>query len=568
MRDNQVALPDELTNKQQQDLLRAIAAATAERYDTTVTWHHHEPGRQGDKRNRHGHILFATRMLADDGLSFGKKLRQLDDRKTGPEEVTAIREIVEALTNAALAAAGRIERISLHRDPDNEPELPPQPTIGPARTAIERRAAAERRGTPVVGESIAETVRDGAGTAAGRHLAAHTEAAAEYNDIIEIETVETVPKAIRAAGRGHVAAPPAQVPVPPPYALEDLQLEATERETVRFVPEAIRLEARSHVAAPPAQAPVPPPYALEDMQLEATERETVRFVPEATRLEARDHRTAPPDRVPVPPPYALDDMRTEATERETARRRDEREAEERATAAAAAKTAARTRQADAAEARRQFMQEAMLDPDVHEIGTKIGAAYPQMDWTAVSQELDRRYADPDYSDRYSEEIPVGDGQPLYVGRARPNLEQLTVDTARTSIMPARQPDRERSAVGKVATAITAAVDRWLKHVLKQILPDLFHPTPPHDVIDPPADQIREAPAAEPDRVRPAPPHDVIDPPADQIREAPAAEPAPIRDPRYDDDGSSAKNPTRAPDAKAGGVDDDEPPQQTQDRRRS
>ena len=45
----------------------------------------HAPNKQGDDRNHHAHVMLTTRRVERDGL--GKKVRALDDRTTGPQEV-------------------------------------------------------------------------------------------------------------------------------------------------------------------------------------------------------------------------------------------------------------------------------------------------------------------------------------------------------------------------------------------------------------------------------------------------------------------------------------------------
>jgi hypothetical protein len=111
----------------------------------------HEPHGKGDQRNHHAHILCSTRRLGPDG--FGEKSRELDDRKTGPQEVTHCRELWASLANRALQRTGTQARVD-HRsliaqraealeqgEEHRADELQRAPTVhlGPAATALERK---------------------------------------------------------------------------------------------------------------------------------------------------------------------------------------------------------------------------------------------------------------------------------------------------------------------------------------------------------------------------------------------------------------------------------------------
>jgi len=107
-----VALPHELCGDQQQELVRDIARDLVGRYSVAVMAATHSPSKEGDHRNHHVHLLFTTRRVGADGL--GAKVRVLDDRITGPQEVEHLRRRVAELTNAHLAAAGHAARVD-HR---------------------------------------------------------------------------------------------------------------------------------------------------------------------------------------------------------------------------------------------------------------------------------------------------------------------------------------------------------------------------------------------------------------------------------------------------------------------
>ena len=167
MRDVQVALPWELKEEQCTSLTAEFAALLAQRYRTHTAWSVHRPDKRGDARNTHSHIVVPTREL-ENGV-FGKKLRVLDDHKTGRVEVAEIRQLWERTANTHLARAGHAARVDVSRREDGNPV----PTLGRGCTAIEREAAVER-GERVENRSVADLVSSGEavtwrGTALRRH---------------------------------------------------------------------------------------------------------------------------------------------------------------------------------------------------------------------------------------------------------------------------------------------------------------------------------------------------------------------------------------------------------------
>ena len=107
-----LALPAELASEQREALARAFAEALVARYGVAADVAIHQPSEHGDQRNHHAHILMTSRVVEPEGL--GAKTRVLDDLKTGPVEITAMRAIWAGLCNAALEAAGSETRLD-HR---------------------------------------------------------------------------------------------------------------------------------------------------------------------------------------------------------------------------------------------------------------------------------------------------------------------------------------------------------------------------------------------------------------------------------------------------------------------
>lgn len=104
-----VPLPHELTHAQRVDLAQRISDQIASRYQVAGTACIHAPDKGGDDRNFHVHILFPTRRINLQTGALGEKTRELDDKKTGPEEIVWLMGMGESEINWALEGAG-IER--------------------------------------------------------------------------------------------------------------------------------------------------------------------------------------------------------------------------------------------------------------------------------------------------------------------------------------------------------------------------------------------------------------------------------------------------------------------------
>ena len=214
MRDVQVALPCELEEDQCTSLTAEFAALLAQRYRTHTAWSVHRPDKRADARNQHGHIVVPTRELVN-GV-FGRKLRILDDHKTGRVEVAEIRKLWERTANTHLARAGHTARVDVSRREDGNPV----PTLGRGCTAIEREAAVER-GELVENRSVADLVSTGSAvTWRGRALRRHqlrerqkarqeerAQSTAPEDEVATIAVTEAQPQAQAAPIRVSFGAP-------------------------------------------------------------------------------------------------------------------------------------------------------------------------------------------------------------------------------------------------------------------------------------------------------------------------------------------------------------------------
>lgn len=89
-REMKLAFPAQLGFEDRREMVQQIAQEMAERHSVAVDIAMHEPDREGDSRNYHAHVMFSTRVIEDEG--FGKKAREFDDRKTGPQLIEKYRE--------------------------------------------------------------------------------------------------------------------------------------------------------------------------------------------------------------------------------------------------------------------------------------------------------------------------------------------------------------------------------------------------------------------------------------------------------------------------------------------
>lgn len=151
-REYEIALPEELSAEQRIELTRSFARTLAERQGCAVDVAIHAPGREGDQRNHHAHLLCTTRRLGPGGLG-GKCDVELADRDRAKKnlpgrkaELEAMRQTWAELTNRALARAGHEARIDARSLTAQGIERGATVHLGPTATAMERRGQATERG--------------------------------------------------------------------------------------------------------------------------------------------------------------------------------------------------------------------------------------------------------------------------------------------------------------------------------------------------------------------------------------------------------------------------------------
>ena len=140
-REYELALPAELDADARKELARGFAAELVERYGVVADVAIHEPGREGDNRNHHAHILTTTRTAGEDGL--GAKTRVLDVASTASAEIEHMRGVWARQVNMALERHQVEQRVD-HRSFERQgKEQEPTRHMGVSATALERQAARE-----------------------------------------------------------------------------------------------------------------------------------------------------------------------------------------------------------------------------------------------------------------------------------------------------------------------------------------------------------------------------------------------------------------------------------------
>lgn len=137
-REFEVALPAELSPAERRNLAFEFAKDMANREGCAVDVCIHAPGKEGDNRNHHAHIMRTTRKVEQDGM--GAKLDTEQAGRNRKADLEQVRERWGRMCNSALERAGHKERVN-HRSLEAQ-GIDRMPTVhlGPAATAIQRRA--------------------------------------------------------------------------------------------------------------------------------------------------------------------------------------------------------------------------------------------------------------------------------------------------------------------------------------------------------------------------------------------------------------------------------------------
>ncbi len=140
-REFEIALPSELSGEARRALAVDFAKEIVGRHGCAVDVAIHEPGREGDSRNHHAHLLLTTRRLGQDG--FTDKTRELDQRQSG--EVDYWRSRYAELQNERLMEAGLSVRVDHRSLKAQGVDREPTKHLGPSATGYERRTGQASR---------------------------------------------------------------------------------------------------------------------------------------------------------------------------------------------------------------------------------------------------------------------------------------------------------------------------------------------------------------------------------------------------------------------------------------
>lgn len=154
-REIEVALPHELPHEQRRSLLAAFVTEEFVNLGMIADVAMHAPGRDGDRRNEHAHVMLTLRQI--DGTGFGQKAREWNDSVL----VEQWRESWARRVNAALEEAAISERVD-HRSYERQ-ALAVGHDVGMANLGTvhlgPQANAAERRGVRTVPGDLNREVR-------------------------------------------------------------------------------------------------------------------------------------------------------------------------------------------------------------------------------------------------------------------------------------------------------------------------------------------------------------------------------------------------------------------------
>ncbi|MBV8397895.1 MAG: MobA/MobL family protein, partial [Acetobacteraceae bacterium] len=143
----ELALPHELTPEQRKELVSAFVLKIVEKYGVAADVAIHAPGKEGDHRNIHAHVLVTNRMLDENGFIEKAPGQRKDIGLSGfarsdfgnGDAVLEIRKEWEQHVNRAYEMAGLDIRVDHRSHADRGIEQEPTKHLGPAAAGMERR---------------------------------------------------------------------------------------------------------------------------------------------------------------------------------------------------------------------------------------------------------------------------------------------------------------------------------------------------------------------------------------------------------------------------------------------
>jgi hypothetical protein len=199
-----IALPHELTFDRNLELVRDFVRAVFVSRGMIADIAIHAPGRKGDIRNVHVHILLTTRELA--GPGFGPKARNWN----GKQELQYWREAWAAHANRILEREGFAERIDHRSLSDQGIDREPTTHIGPAAREMEQRGVPSDR----VQKNRDITAANDNMALLKSELAESEKLLAELKRQLAAERMEQIQKTVRAVNAAYQKAERPQAPAP------------------------------------------------------------------------------------------------------------------------------------------------------------------------------------------------------------------------------------------------------------------------------------------------------------------------------------------------------------------
>lgn len=171
-REVEVALPAELPPAERRRLALDFAQQLADRYGVAADVAIHQPGKEGDDRNHHAHIMLSACYCSHEG-QLGKKAVELDpihcQRAKIPNLADAQREIWASMTNERLREF-QIETSVDHRSlKDQKIDREPTSHLGPSVTDMKRSKKQSEVLARIEAEVLIEKMRKNS-TAADEYL--------------------------------------------------------------------------------------------------------------------------------------------------------------------------------------------------------------------------------------------------------------------------------------------------------------------------------------------------------------------------------------------------------------
>jgi hypothetical protein len=156
-REYEVALPAELSHGERRRLVLDFAREMANAEGCAVDVAMHAPGRDGDNRNFHAHIMRTTRKVGADGLT-----EKLDTEKAGRSrrnDLDAVRQRWAELVNERLAENAITQRIDHRSLKDQGIDRTSTSHLGPAVTEMKRKKKQSEVLARIEAEVMIEKVR-------------------------------------------------------------------------------------------------------------------------------------------------------------------------------------------------------------------------------------------------------------------------------------------------------------------------------------------------------------------------------------------------------------------------